>query len=33
MLGQYIQRVQNDIGTSVNETAFNQITGAAPAVN
>lgn len=29
MLQQYIQRVQNDIGTSVNEAAFNQITGAA----
>ena len=33
LLGQYIQRLQTDIGTSINQTAFDQVTGAAPLTN
>lgn len=33
LLGQYIQRLQTDIGTSINQSAFDQITGAAPLTN
>lgn len=30
MLGQYIQRLQADIGATINQAAFDQVTGAAP---
>ncbi len=33
LLGQYIQRLQTDIGSSINQTAFDQVTGAAPLTN
>lgn len=33
LVGQYIARIQNEIGTTINQNAFNQVTGAAVPTN
>jgi peptidyl-prolyl cis-trans isomerase D len=33
LLGQFIQRLQTDIGSSINQTAFDQVTGKTPLTN